>query len=316
VVGLLPLVVIFGYEVADFGLLALRTGRFPVRSLGIAVAKLLVIFFTSALVFLPWHLIMYKLHGQAFFDSYLGYHVLNRATLETEDKTGPIYWYLVVLKVSMRLWFVALLPAFFFALFKLVKSKANRSGLFLIMLWALVVLTVFSLAKSKLVWYIMPIYPAAAILIGFFYASVLNFLDGKLSKLRYISSFFLKTGMLYLTICVALMYLFMNKNLVYTDDLTGAQIQMMQTKTTIYGPDPIVYLDRIELPLALFYAGDNFVITDFTPLKAELARSDKAGGRLIFVTKESRFNQLQKSYPAIKLVDSKNEWRLGELMVK
>jgi len=259
---------------------------------------------------------MYNLHGQAFFDSYFGYHVLNRATLETEDKTGPIHWYLVVLKVSMRLWFVALLPAFFFALFKLVKSKANRSGLFLIMLWALVVLTVFSLAKSKLVWYIMPIYPAAAILIGFFYASVLNFLDGKLSKLRYISSFFLKTGMLYLTICVALMYLFMNKNLVYTDDLTGAQIQMMQTKTTIYGPDPIVYLDRIELPLALFYAGDNFVITDFTPLKAELARSDKAGGRLIFVTKESRFNQLQKSYPAIKLVDSKNEWRLGELMVK
>jgi len=78
----------------------------------------------------------------------------------------------------------------------------------------------------------------------------------------------------------------------------------------------VVYLDRIELPLAMFYAGDNFIITDFTPLKAELARSDKEDSRLIFVTKESRFNQLQKSYPAIKLVDSKNEWRLGELVAK
>ena len=316
VVGFLPLVVIFGYEATDFVLLALRTKRFPVRSLGIASAKLLVASLTSALVFLPWHLVMYNLHGQAFFDSYLGYHVLNRATLETEDKTGPIYWYLVVLKVSMRLWFVALVPAFFFALFKLVRSKTNRSGLFMIMLWALVVLTVFSLAKSKLVWYIMPIYPAVAILIGYSYASVLNFLDGKLSRLEYISSFFLKTGMLYLTICVVLMYLFMNKGLVYTGDLTGAQVQMMQTKTTVYGLGPVVYLDRIELPLAMFYAGDNFVITDFTPLKAELAKSDKAGGRLIFVTKESRFNQLQRSYPSIKLVDSKNEWRLGELVAK
>jgi len=316
VVGFLPLVVIFGYEVADFVLLALRTRRFPVRSLGIAGAKLLIVFLTSALVFLPWHLIMYNLHGQAFFDSYLGYHVLNRATLETEDKTGPIYWYLVVLKVSMRLWFVALLPAFFFALFKLVKSKTNRSGLFMIMLWALVVFTLFSLSKSKLVWYIMPIYPAVAILVGFFYASVLNFLDGKLSKLKYISSFFLKTGIMYLTICVALIYLFMNKGLVYTGDLTGAQVQMMQTKISTYGPDPIVYLDRIETPLALFYAGDRFVITDFTPLKAEIDKADRQGNRLIFVTKESRFNLLREKYPSIMLVDQRNEWRLGELVAK
>lgn len=316
VVGFLPLVVIFGYEVADFVLLALKTKRFPVRSLGIAGEKLVVVFLTSALVFLPWHVVMYKLHGQTFIDSYLGYHVLNRATLETEDKTGPIYWYLIVLKVSMRLWFVALIPALLFAVLKLIKSKTNRSGLFMAMLWAIVVLAGFSLAKSKLVWYITPIYPAVALLVGYFYSSVLNFLDGKLSKFNYISSFFLKTGMMYLTACVALMYLFVNKGLVYTGDLTGAQVQMMQTKARIYGLEPVVYLDRIEVPLAMFYAGDNFVITDFTPLKAQLSESDKAGNRLLFITKESRFNQLQKSYPTIKLVDAKNEWRLGELVAK
>ncbi len=312
-VGFLPLVVVFGYEVANFILLVLRTRRFPVKSLGVVLAKLLVVFLMSALIFLPWHLIMYNLHGQAFINSYLGYHVINRATLETEDKTGPIYWYLVVLKVSMRLWFVILIPAFFFALFKLVQSKTNRSGLFMVTLWSLVVLTVFSLAKSKLVWYIMPIYPAVALLVGYFYSSVLNFLDSRLSRLKHISSFFLKTGMLYLTICVALMYLSMNKGLVYTGDLTGPQVQMIQTKMSIYGQEPAVYLDRIEEPIALFYAGDRFVVTDFTPLKAEIEKAERRGDRLVFVTKESRFNALKEAYPTIRLIDQRNEWRLGEL---
>lgn len=316
VVGILPLIIVFVCELTHLFRLILRDRRLFMNKLAVATVRLLVIFLASALVFLPWHVIAHRLHGQAFVNDYFGYHVLDRATLETENKTGPVYWYLIVMKVSMRLWFIVLIPAFFFAVLKLIKSKSERSEIFAILVWFLVILISFSLSKTKLVWYIMPIYPAAALLIGYFYSSVINLLDFKLSKLKYISSFFLKAALVYLTMSIALLYLFINKNLVYRGDLTGAQVQMMRTKNTVYGMEEIVYLDRVEPPLAMFYAGDNFEITDFTSLKAQLERSYRRGSRLVFITKESRFKSFQEIYPSIKLVDFKNEWRLGELVAK
>ncbi len=311
VVGFLPLIVIVLYEC--IGVLKLRLS---VPSVATLVAKILIVILTSVVIFLPWHLIMYQLHGQAFINNYLGYHVLSRVTLETENKTGPIYWYLIVLKVSMRLWFVALLPAFLFTLLSLVKNRYDRTKLGYVLLWALVVLIVFSFSKTKLVWYIIPIYASLAILLGYFYSSVLSFADLKLSRLKHISSFFLKTVVLYLTICIVLLYLLSNKNLVYTSDLTGSQAQMMQLKNTIYGPTAKVFLDRIESPLALFYVDGPFEITDFTPLKLAIYNANKEGDRLIFITKESRFKQLQKEYSAIKLASFTNEWYLGELVAQ
>lgn len=311
VVGLLPLGILALWEFAG-----LIKHRLKPSEVVVAAAKLFIVFLTSLVVFLPWHLKMYQTHGQLFVNTYLGYHVLSRATLETEDKTGPIYWYLIVIKVAMRLWFVALVPAFGYALFSLIKNKANQRNLCLILLWSLVIFALFSLSKSKLVWYIMPIYPALAILVGYFYAVVLAFVDQKLSRLNYISSFFLKTLAIYLTICVVLVYLLVNKELVYTSDLTGSQAQMMQLKNSVYGSTAKVYLDRIELPLALFYTEGPFEITDFTPLKTAIYDANIARSRLLFITKESRFKQLQKAYPAIKLVGSQKEWYLGELVAK
>jgi hypothetical protein len=287
-----------------------------ISHVAIAVSKILIVLLTSALIFMPWHLMMYKLHGVAFTNSYLGYHVLGRATLETEDKTGPIYWYFIVLRVSMRLWFIALIPSVLYAGLSFIKNKFDRDKLGLILLWSVVILSLFSVSKSKLVWYIMPIYPALAILVGYFYSSVLSFVDQKLSRFRHFSSFFLKSLVIYLTVCIVLVYLLSNKNLGYTSDLTGSQAHMMQVKNTIYGSATKVYLDRIELPLALYYVNGPFEITDFTPLKKAIAEADKEGRSLTFITKESRFKQLKKTFPPIKFVASANEWYLGELVAR
>jgi hypothetical protein len=38
-----------------------------------------------------------------------------------EDKGNPIWWYVIILKVSMRIWFISLMPALIFALIRLFK---------------------------------------------------------------------------------------------------------------------------------------------------------------------------------------------------
>jgi 4-amino-4-deoxy-L-arabinose transferase-like glycosyltransferase len=316
VIGLFPLVIIGLFETARV-LVALRKPTAPRMSVIVkSFGKVIVLTLTAVLIFLPWHFSLYQLYGQTFINSYLGYHVLGRLTLETENKVAPFYWYAVVLKVSMRLWFIVLLPALLFAVYRLIKNQHDRTKLAFVILWAFIVLAILSASKSKLVWYIMPIYPPLSLIIGYFYTSLLGFLDAKFSRFKYVSSLGLRSAIIYLTVCVSLLYLLTNKGLVYTSDLTGSQATLLQLKDATYGTSAKVYADRIDQPLMLFYTAGPFEITDFTPLRASLKIADKEGTRLIFITKESRFKKLQTEFPAVKFVSSSNEWYLGELVAR
>jgi O-antigen ligase len=311
VVGLLPLAIVGIFEAATI-LPSVRKSSVVARS----ALRLLVIIVSSAFIFLPWHVSMYQIHGQNFINSYLGYHVFERATMEVENKVAPFYWYAVVLKVSMRLWFVALLPSLLFVIYRLVKKHNDRKKLAFVLLWATLIFTVFSVSKSKLVWYIMPVYPALSIVIGYFYSSALSWVDMKISHFKNISSYVIKTSVVYITICISLLYLLTNKELVYTSDLTGSQATLLKLKDATYGISSKVYADRIDKPLMLFYTDGPFEITDFTPLRESIKNASKEKQRLIFITKESRFKKLQGEFPAVKFVAFANEWYLGELEIK
>lgn len=310
VVGLLPLLIIGFSEV--FSLVREQKITLMPPSFG----RILVVSLMSALVFLPWHFSMYQIHGQSFISSYLGYHVLERATMDVEDKVAPFYWYGIVLKVSMRLWFVALLPSLLYALYSLVKNRRDRKKLAFVLLWAAIIMTVFSASKSKLIWYIIPIYPALSVVIGYFYSSLLSFVDRRISRLKYVSSFVLKSGSIYVTVCVSLVYLLLNKGLVYTADLTGSQATLLQLKDTTYGTSTKIYADRVDKPLMLFYTDGPFEIMDLSPIKETLRTADMLGTRVVFITKESRFKKIQSEFPTVRLVSFSNEWYLGELPAK
>jgi uncharacterized protein RhaS with RHS repeats len=120
----------------------------------------------------------------------------------------------------------------------------------------------------------------------------------------------------FLTVLTVLIYLVINRELVYTSDLTGSQAKMLQQKNVTYSASTRVYADRIELPLMLFYTNGPFEITDYTPLVETITQSDKNGNQLVFITKESRFKKIQKEFPTVKYVSSSNEWYLGVLPAK
>ncbi|GIW69598.1 MAG: hypothetical protein KatS3mg101_0345 [Patescibacteria group bacterium] len=217
VVGLLPFPIIFLCEIY---LLVTRQSRFSPRFIGPLSFMLL----GWAVVALPWHIYMYRLLGSEFLRQYIGYHVWDRAVTAIEDKGRPFWWYLIVLKVSMRIWFVALLAALPVAVYK----ATQRGGVYVFLLiWALFVFLFFSIAKSKLVWYVMPLYPALAFLVGAFIDSLIRFV---MRRFRKLDNFVFKAAVLFIIFAGSLIYFYFNRQLVYTSDLTGGRGRASEIK--------------------------------------------------------------------------------------
>ena len=298
VVGLLPLPIIVCYE---FYLLLSKQQKLSKK---IIVDYLLLVLF-SAIIFLPWHIEMYRRFGNLFINNYIIYHVWDRATAAIEDKGRPFSWYLIVLKVSMRLWFITLLAAFPFTLFKAVK-KDNR--LVFLSIWSLVIFFFFSLAKSKLVWYIIPIYPVLAIIVGYFISVIFHFISGFIKE-KYRNIFGI--CFMFIVITFSLFYLFLNKGLSYTSDLTGSQAALLQFKDSYFGKSKVVYLDRVELPLSLYYTEGPFKDIDFNPEKKERVPSVGYTEQLILLTKKGRYSETLFGYDYNSIIVQENgDWVL------
>jgi 4-amino-4-deoxy-L-arabinose transferase-like glycosyltransferase len=298
VVGFLPLLIIFCYE-----LYLILTGQQKISVKGFLNYFLLIL--SAFVIFLPWHFEMYRKFGSAFVNNYVVYHVWDRATHEIEDKGRPFTWYFIVLKVSMRLWFVALLAAFPYAILRAIK-KDNR--LAFLTIWAVVVFLFFSAAKSKLVWYIIPIYPPLAIILGYFISRFLNTTSGYVKEVHR-NTF--KICTVFLLIVLSLFYFFLNKELVYTSDLTGPQMKLLQLKDTHFGIEKKVYLDRMELPLSLYYTDGPFEDVDFNPDKKQRVPIVKYDEELILLTKKGRYSETVAGYTyKSQIVQEEGDWVL------
>ncbi|KKU30755.1 MAG: Glycosyl transferase family 39 [candidate division WWE3 bacterium GW2011_GWA1_46_21] len=256
-------------------------------------------------VFLPWHAEMVRRYGSTFLKEYLGYHILTRATSGIEDKAKPLYWYFVVLKVSMRLWFVALLGAFPYSLF-FAFVRRNRNYIFLL-IWGLFMFLFFSVSKSKIVWYMIPVYPALSLIIG---AAGSGLLHRFVYRINVGNKKLMKSLILYAVIMVSLVYFYVKRELVFVPDLTGPQAVLLQAKDKEFGKEVVVFADRIDRPLDVFYTEGPYETVDFSSL-AEKMKYPKYTDRIIFITKESRFKSLSVTNPTMKLSLKEKEWVLG-----
>ncbi len=106
---------------------------------------------------LPWHLYQLIVNGSSFFTPYLLEQVVRRATVPIEFHLESRWFYFVHLYKDLGLG--VLLTAGLGLLF--VRRKT-----FIYLWWLILPLTIFTLAKTRLTWYILPVYPALALLIG------------------------------------------------------------------------------------------------------------------------------------------------------
>ncbi len=111
----------------------------------------------------PWHVIETMRFGQTFWNSYFGMHVLERST-ESLFTATPWYWYLKII-VNRFAPFSFFLPVALLTTMWNVRKNKNTLDRILLF-WIAITLIVFSLIQTRREWYILPLYPAVAMLLA------------------------------------------------------------------------------------------------------------------------------------------------------
>ncbi len=119
-----------------------------------------------ALFGLPWYIAMYVIHGNAFVDTFLGFHNLVRFT-SPEHPEGVLWYYFIpVLILGFLPWTAVMIQAVWAALTD-SRPQHGRPLLFLV-IWAAFIFLFFTVSRTKLVSYILPTYPPLAMIVGWY----------------------------------------------------------------------------------------------------------------------------------------------------
>jgi 4-amino-4-deoxy-L-arabinose transferase-like glycosyltransferase len=124
----------------------------------------------AAAMVLPWFVFMITKHGRAFVDVAIGHEVVARylsSDFPGRDR-GPLFFW-TVWPGDGAPWSLLCTSAFVWMAWRWrVLEAPVRRGAALAALWFLTVLVVFSFSQYKLPHYIIPAYPAMALLVGIF----------------------------------------------------------------------------------------------------------------------------------------------------
>jgi 4-amino-4-deoxy-L-arabinose transferase-like glycosyltransferase len=119
----------------------------------------------ALLIVAPWHLLMYFRYGRAFIDEYLGYHVIARSTRTLEGNASGYFYYVGKLVDGFFPWGL-LVP---FAVFSEARKKFKEpSCSWILLILMALVFGLYTVIPTRRPWYIVPLYPALAILVAAF----------------------------------------------------------------------------------------------------------------------------------------------------
>jgi 4-amino-4-deoxy-L-arabinose transferase-like glycosyltransferase len=117
------------------------------------------------LIAAPWHILMYVWYGGAFTGEYIGYHVIARSTRTLEGHASGYFYYVGKLVDGFFPWCL-LVP---FAVISIIRRNLkDQTGSWALLLLSALVFGLYTLIPTRRPWYIVPLYPALAILIAVF----------------------------------------------------------------------------------------------------------------------------------------------------
>ncbi|MEO1506912.1 MAG: glycosyltransferase family 39 protein [Cyanobacteria bacterium J06633_23] len=128
----------------------------------------------TLLITMPWFIAIIAIHGQTYIDSFFGYHNYERFTDVVNGHAAPWYFYFAVVAIGFLPWS----PGLPFAMARLQpfaigywrrQPREKQLGLFAL-IWFLAIFCFFTAAVTKLPSYVLPLMPAAAIMIGLMWA--------------------------------------------------------------------------------------------------------------------------------------------------
>ncbi len=238
VIGLLPLPI-----VALYSLLSWKWGYFKNKHFWYG-------FGVFALIVLPWHAIESFRYGKAFWDQYLFYHVVERYATSLENNKGDFLFYIRIL-LKQRVIFFLSVAGFLYFTFKSLKTKGEEQRKWLIINVAVAFIVLFfSSSHTKLIAYILPVYPFLAVMVG---VTAWDFCRLVYNRSKAIS---IAGGIAFVIACsfLAIKYQQYKLDTIYEPYFVDSKKLGLYLKNN-YQDLPIYYYSRIGTkPIVIFYA--------------------------------------------------------------
>ncbi|WP_337885923.1 glycosyltransferase family 39 protein [Fischerella thermalis] len=133
---------------------------------------------------LPWYVLVTWRNGWNYINSFFGYHNIERFTEVVNGHTAPWYFYFLVVLLGFAPYSVYLPLSmarlkFWQRKYWCSQERSQQLGLFAFF-WFVSIFGFFTIAVTKLPSYVLPLMPAAAILVGLLWSDLLK--EHRLSK--------------------------------------------------------------------------------------------------------------------------------------
>jgi 4-amino-4-deoxy-L-arabinose transferase-like glycosyltransferase len=115
-------------------------------------------------VALPWYVWVWQRTDGAWIEGFFLHHNRDRMLKSLEGHSGPVWYYVPAVLLGFFPWSLCLAPALYFG-WKSPATEEQASHRFLLV-WLVGYLGVFSVAATKLPSYVLPCYPALALVVG------------------------------------------------------------------------------------------------------------------------------------------------------
>ena len=133
------------------------------------MGMLVIGFFLAAAIVLPWYVLVQRETGGAFLREFIIHQNLQRALGKDFYHNQPFYFYLPILIFGFFPWSM-FLPAVWTRCIRLRPKSAEEETSLFLAIWAIAIIGIFSVLRSKLPSYILPAFPPAALLVGVLWA--------------------------------------------------------------------------------------------------------------------------------------------------
>lgn len=124
-------------------------------------------------IVLPWH-ILAQLKNPEFFDFYIIHEHFARFLEKGHNREQPFYFFIPVILFGFLPWSPFFIWGLLKSIFKPFPQKSNIKNLSFFGIWAGFIFMFFSLSSSKLITYMLPVFPALSILTGHFLAQAIK----------------------------------------------------------------------------------------------------------------------------------------------
>ena len=235
------------------------------------------------LVALPWHIYSYFKFGREFVDRYvIGFTLGKLTSVNAVTGDSPLF-YVTALQHGMKFWFLVLPLALIWAL----KQSKLKTWLIFIATY----LVGLTLSPIKASWYMLPIYPALAVLIGGFWGAVF--------KKR-------KTLGLILAVGIFSFNLLKWRQEWLVPQTSLHQATLAKEVKSITKPNETVYLDDDWLPVAVFYSQRQVIPLRFNRGDRYVDKLNLPTGSLVLTNQETVENLTARvdKLETIKQVDN------------